>query len=90
MPPNKQYFSRRTIDQENSIIIAKMEERLENLEEKINDLHKALDEIRKSIDEINSASARVKGGIFVVLLIGGFVGWLTTLGSTIAKVWPFK
>ena len=45
--------------------------------------------MRKQVEELANASSRVKGGIFVVLLIGGIIGWLTTLGSTIVKVWPF-
>lgn len=69
-------------EQQNAIAIARIEERLQTMDDDIKD-------IIKSVNELNTASARVKGGIFVVLLIGGIIGWLTTLGSTIVKVWPF-
>lgn len=69
-------------EQNNAVSIARIEAQLVNMD-------RDLKEISKQVKELNTASARVKGGIFVVLLIGGIIGWLTTLGSTIVKVWPF-
>lgn len=67
---------------QNAIDIASMRERLLNMEHDVED-------IKKHVDELITASSRVKGAIFVVLMLGGVIGWLTTLGSTVAKIWPF-
>jgi hypothetical protein len=79
----------RNTEQQNAIDIARMDERLSNIERDISEINKTILDMQKDMRDINSASARVKGGIFVVLLIGGVIGWLTTLGSTLVRIWPF-
>ncbi len=71
-----------TQEYRNAISIARIEERLGRMEDDLN-------ATRKEVEVLTSSSARVRGGIFVVLVIGGFIGWLTTLGSTLVKFWPF-
>lgn len=49
-----------------------------------------LADVDKDTKALTAVSNRVKGGVVIVLILGGFIGWLTTLSGVIVsavKLW---
>jgi hypothetical protein len=66
-----------------------IERDFESIDKRLDQLDKDLRDLEKLVVTLKSAADRVWGGVVVVLALGGIVGYLTSLGETILKFWPF-
>lgn len=67
--------------------IAVLTERVAHLSQNYTDLKKGQDTIATEIDEIHEMANRWKGGVAVVLGLGGLLGFLISIADKVVKVW---
>lgn len=63
--------------------VALLNQRLDQIGEKIGDLETSLSNVQKDIENINNMANRYRGGLLVVLALGGLIGWAVTISDKV-------
>lgn len=67
--------------------VAVLSEQVRQLNENLKYLKSDMEGLRRDISEVHEMANRWKGGLIVVVGLGGVVGWLLSVGSNISKLW---
>lgn len=66
--------------------VAVLEQRLRQAVIEINALRKEIQSLHGDLDKIVSLSNKYRGGLLVILAVGGLIGWITTLFHNVLTV----
>lgn len=62
---------------------------MEVLSSELKTVEKNVEELRDEMHAFNAVLNKGKGVVLVLLVLGGVIGWIASLGSHITQMWPF-
>ena len=62
---------------------------MEVLASELETVEESVKALRDEMHSLNAILNKGKGVVLVLLVLGGFIGWIASLGSHITQMWPF-